>query len=98
MSVTPEQWVEALKSGEYTPAVGSLVVYEDRPDGWEGDPKGHCCIGVLAKLCGYLDSDLSDYNEWPYHHIVSVKNDWEVEESLRDDPDEPSGPPEWLTP
>ena len=35
-------WVEALRSGDYTQAVGMLY-----------DGKGYCCLGVLCHVMGY---------------------------------------------
>lgn len=48
------KWLIALRSGKYTQVKGVLVKTYGSP--------GYCCLGVLAKVAGYDDSDLSRYN------------------------------------
>lgn len=66
--VTPQQWAEALRSGEYQQCHAALA-----RDG------GYCCLGVLAKLAGHdpaADYDAAipvAYNhEWLSDHGLPV--------------------------
>lgn len=95
MTVTPEQWVEALESGDWEPAQGQLVAWADVPDGEE--VMGHCCLGVLARLSGYTDGQIVNHGGtmWPGMECVILTNEWE---EYDDDDAPPVGPPEWLTP
>jgi len=45
------KWIAALRSGEYQQGHNMLV---------SDDGKKHCCIGVLAKLCGIPQNDMYD--------------------------------------
>lgn len=47
--VTPEEWIEALKSGKYKPANCMLKGYGENE---------YCCMGVLAHIMGAPESDL----------------------------------------
>lgn len=48
-----EAWLEALKSGKYTQAKGTLVRILETSDSLAG----HCCIGVLGEITEGLDND-----------------------------------------
>ncbi len=52
------KWVAALRSGKYTQGKGQLCEYQGTSD------KGvceynHCCLGVLAHLCGVENEKMS---------------------------------------
>jgi|SRR4051812_9489018 hypothetical protein len=56
------KWVEALESGEYKQTVGALYRTADH----EGDPAGHCCLGVLCDLAvkdGVIDPPVIKFDE-----------------------------------
>lgn len=42
-----EKWIDALRSGEYSQTSRSLR-----------DKNGYCCLGVLARVCGYSENEL----------------------------------------
>jgi hypothetical protein len=55
------EWIEALRSGNYTKGAGFLVHKEFDNKGKE-ESCSYCCLGVLGKLHG-LDSDQMDQME-----------------------------------
>jgi hypothetical protein len=48
------QWIEALRSGKYQQASGSLMKVED-------GTIGYCCLGVACKIVGIADNHLHGY-------------------------------------
>jgi len=53
-----DNWLKALKSGDYKQGFGRLVCNESNHDWEEGEAKYHCCIGVL----GEITEGLSNYS------------------------------------
>lgn len=47
-SITPQELIKALNSGDYTQAQGKLRV----DDSSGGSVVGHCCLGVACELAG----------------------------------------------
>jgi hypothetical protein len=56
-----DNWLTALKSGEYTQTVSVLK-----------NDKGHCCIGVLAEVTEGLSCNESQRSEDPYHFLIKT--------------------------
>jgi len=50
-SITIDEWVKALRSGEYKQ--GEETLYEDGK---------YCCLGVACVLAGYEKKDIADYS------------------------------------
>ncbi len=55
-----DQWVAALRSGEFQPTTGTLKRVER--GGAEGETVGHCCLGVLAEIMG-TEQKVSEDND-----------------------------------
>jgi hypothetical protein len=83
-----EQWVSALRSGEYNQTKGTLK--GELPDGGVG----YCCLGVLADIRGYdvekqgiIEGSLSEYaSEGPedvYRDFRETMGDLFVDELVR---------------
>lgn len=62
-----EQWLEALKSGEYKQIQSTLIKVEMTTDVAgnkelvSSDTKSCCCLGVAAVMLGAKDTELRDY-------------------------------------
>lgn len=67
VGITPQEWVAALRSGEYHQTKEAMV-----------DPYGYCCLGVGAVECG-LDIQGDDF----YEDRVTVELVTERNNSLR---------------
>lgn len=63
-----ENWLKALKSGEYTQCKESLHNTTEKL----GNRIGHCCIGVLGDILPFLDNNYSyDCNlKSPYEFLT----------------------------
>jgi len=60
-TVTPADWVAALKSGKYKQAQATFVAYGA---GAYARVDRHCCLAVLADICGLPVDGQSD-GFWP---------------------------------
>lgn len=56
------KWIEDLRSGEYGQALGALCYVPKDDEGFEieDQPRGYCCLGVLAVTNGYNENYLLD--------------------------------------
>lgn len=60
-----DEWITALRSGEYKQATGTL--YDPAKD-------SYCCLGVLGRLCGYSVNYLQNYNTFPDGEFALIPN------------------------
>lgn len=75
-----EQWVSALRSGDYNQTKGTLK--GELPDGGVG----YCCLGVLAEILGYevekqgiIEGSLSEYaSEGPDEVYEDFRETFEI--------------------
>lgn len=57
--VQKDQWLVALRSGEYQQARGELCALDEA-----GDVNGYCCLGVLAKSVFEIDNMPLNEGSW----------------------------------
>ena len=95
--VTPEQWVQELESGRWTPATGQLTSRVDS-EGTGAAVDGHCCLGVLARLMGFSQEDIEPHYEWVGYRTGYARPgpDGELPRVWIHEGG-PVPPPEWLT-
>ena len=83
-----DDWLDALKSGNYTQARGKLVVTSKNRD----SKVGHCCIGVLGDVCSFLNnkefSETCENKENPYYFLktngINVSKLWRQNDTTYD--------------
>ncbi len=63
-TVTPADWVAALKSGKYKQAQATFVAFGAGAYEAGDKPDRHCCLAVLADICGLPVDGQSD-GFWP---------------------------------
>jgi hypothetical protein len=68
-----EKWIAALRSGEYKQGRNNLKMTEP-----EGNTCVHCCLGVLAELCGIKSETQCGTKAWLFIFSDNVA----MEESL----------------
>jgi hypothetical protein len=79
-----DDWLTALKSGEYTQITGILT-----------DCEGHCCIGVLGEITEGLSCNPNEGATSPYDFLVPnigqnvMENIWRENDMLKKGVDKP---------